>query len=136
MEALTHLLDTNILSDLIRHPQGVIAEKIRHQGEITVCSSLIVAAEIRYGCSKKGSPKLTAQAEAILNVLTILPLEPPVDAVYAQIRYALEMKGQLIGPNDLLIAAHALCHDLTLVTVNATEFSRVPKLKTENWLVL
>ena len=134
MKVLTHLLDTNILSDLIRHPQGVIAEKIRHQGENTVCTSLIVAAEIRYGCAKKGSPKLSAQAEAILNALTILPLELPVEAIYGQIRLALETQGQPIGPNALLIAAHALCLDLVLVTANAKKFSRVPKLRVENWL--
>lgn len=134
MKSLTHLLDTNILSELIRHPQGVIAGKIRQQGEDTVCTSLIVAAEIRYGCAKKGSTKLTAQANAILEAITILPLEPPMDEAYGHIRQALEAKGHPIGPNDLLIAAHALCHDLIMVTANETEFSRVPELKVENWL--
>jgi tRNA(fMet)-specific endonuclease VapC len=134
MKTLSHLLDTNILSDLIRHPQGVTAEKIRKQGEETVCTSLIVAAEIRYGCAKRGSAKLTSQANAVLGALTILPLEPPMEAIYGRIRHALETKGQPIGPNDLLIAAHALRHNLTVVTANISEFSRVPKLKVENWL--
>lgn len=134
MKALTHLLHTNILSDLIRYPQGVIAKKIRERGEKTVCTSLIVAAEIRYGCAKKQSVKLTAQANAILEALTILPLEPPVDEIYGQIRHTLEAKGASIGPNDLLIAAHALSNNLTVVTANEAEFSRVPKLRVENWL--
>lgn len=134
MKGVTHLLDTNILSELIRHPQGVVAKRIGKQGEATVCTSLIVAAEIRYGCAKKNSAKLTAQANAILDALTIVPLEPPIDEIYGRIRHALEARGKPIGPNDLLIAAHALSHDLTLVTANEAEFSRVPKLKVENWL--
>ena len=134
MKGITHLLDTNILSELIRYPQGAVAQRIREQGEATVCTSLIVAAEIRYGCAKKKSAKLTAQADAILKALTIVPLEPPIDEIYGRIRHVLEAKGEPIGPNDLLIAAHALCHDLTLVTANVAEFSRVSKLKVENWL--
>jgi tRNA(fMet)-specific endonuclease VapC len=134
VKALAYLLDTNTISDLIRHPQGPIAEKIKQTGEDKICTSLIVAAEIRYGCAKKGSVKLTSQANAILNALTILPLEPPVDAVYGDIRNTLEANGEPIGPNDLFIAAHALACGLTLVTANQTEFSRIAKLKVENWL--
>lgn len=134
MKGITHLLDTNILSELIRDPQGAVAKKIREQGEATVCTSLIVAAEIRYGCAKKKSAKLTAQADAILKAFIIVSLEPPIDETYGRIRHFLEAKGEPIGPNDLLIAAHALSHDLTLVTANVAEFSRVPKLKVENWL--
>jgi len=130
----THLLDTNILSDLIRMPQGRVARKIRRQGEGTVCTSVIVAAEIRYGCAKKKSSRLTAQAEAILAAIPILPFEPPMDAVYGRIRHDLEASGQSIGPNDLLIAAHALNNRLILVTANDCEFSRVKDLAVENWL--
>lgn len=83
---------------------------------------------------KKGSLKLTAQANAILQALTILPLEPPIDEAYGRIRQTLEATGHPIDPNDLLIAAHALCLELTVVTANESEFSRVPKLKVENWL--
>lgn len=134
MKVLTHLLDTNILSDLIRYPQGAVARRIAEQGEATVCTSLIVAAEIRYGCAKKKSVQLTTQANTILQALTILPLEPPIDEIYGRIRHFLEAKGVPIGPNDLLIAAHALSQGLTVVTANEAEFSRVPKLKVENWL--
>ena len=62
MKGPTHLLDTNILSDLIRYPQGAVAKRIAGQGEATVCTSLIAAAEIRCGCARKKSDKLTAQA--------------------------------------------------------------------------
>ncbi len=134
MNGYTHLLDTNILSELIRRPHGRVAAKIRETGENRICTSLIVASEIRYGCAKKASARLTAQAETILNALTILPLEAPADQFYAVIRHRLESRGETVGPNDLLIAAHARALDLILVTANEAEFSRVPDLKVENWL--
>jgi len=134
MKGLTHLLDTNMLADLIRHPQGSVATRIRRTGEDKVCTSLVVAAEIRYGCAKKRSEKLTSRANSILEAMTILPLEAPVDTLYGLIRRNLEIKGEPIGPNDLLIAAHALALGLTVVTANEAEFSRVPDLTVENWL--
>lgn len=72
--------------------------------------------------------------EAILAALPVLPLELPADAGYAQIRCALEQAGQPMGPNDLLIAAHALALQCTLVTANEREFARVPGLAVVNWL--
>jgi tRNA(fMet)-specific endonuclease VapC len=130
-----YLLDTNILSDLIRHPQGTVAAKIREVGEDRVCTSLIVAAEIRYGCLRKASDRLTAQANAVLGALTILSLEAPVEEDYAVIRHELEADGTPIGPNDLLIAAHARSLGLVLVTANVNEFARVTNLTVENWLL-
>ncbi len=131
---LRYLLDTNILSDLIRHPQGNVADRIAAAGENTVCTSIIVAAELRYGAEKSGSPQLTDRVDLILSALEILALEPPADRHYGQIRQQLTRQGLPIGPNDLLIAAHAVALNLTVVTANAREFSRVPGLKVENWL--
>jgi tRNA(fMet)-specific endonuclease VapC len=68
-------------------------------------------------------------------VLPILSLSPPVNRHYAVIRSHLEQTGKPIGPNDLLIAAHALALNLTLVTANLREFERVPGLSVENWLL-
>src|SRR4051794_17695623 len=99
------LLDTNILSDLVRNPLGRVAEQIHTIGETKICTSIIVAAELRYGAEKK--PRLSAQ-EAILGALEILPLEKPADASYGSIRAQLERAGKPIGANDLLIAAQAL----------------------------
>jgi tRNA(fMet)-specific endonuclease VapC len=129
-----YLLDTNILSDLVREPQGVVARSIAAVGEAAVCTSVIVAAELRFGAAKRGLPRLTQQVDAILNALEVLPLELPVDDVYAQLRCALERAGQPIGPNDLLIAAHALASECALVTANVGEFARVPGLQVINWL--
>ncbi|MEA3243257.1 MAG: type II toxin-antitoxin system VapC family toxin [Pseudomonadota bacterium] len=132
--SLAYLLDTNILSDLVRNPQGVVAAQITRAGEDTVCTSIIVAAELRYGAVKSNSAKLAGRVDLILSALEILPLEKPADHQYASLRHHLTRQGALIGPNDLLIAAHALANDLTVITANVGEFSRVPGLKVENWL--
>jgi len=132
--SLAYLLDTNILSDLVRNPQGVIATQITKAGEDTVCTSVIVAAELRYGATKSNSAKLAERIDLILSALEILPLETPADRLYATLRHHLTCQGTPIGPNDLLIAAHALANDLTVITANLGEFSRVPGLKVENWL--
>ena len=133
-ESLAYLLDTNILSDLVRNPQGMVAAKITRAGEDTVCTSIIAAAELRYGAIKSNSAKLAERVDIILSALEILPLEPPADHQYVSLRYRLTREGTPIGPNDLLIAAHALANDLTVITANVGEFSRVPGLKVENWL--
>jgi tRNA(fMet)-specific endonuclease VapC len=83
---MRYLLDTKIVSDLVRRPQGRIAEHIREIGEAQVCTSVIVAAELRYGAVKKGSQRLTAQLDAVLGALDILPFETPADGVYDAIR--------------------------------------------------
>jgi tRNA(fMet)-specific endonuclease VapC len=130
-----YLLDTNILSDLVRHPQGLVFQRIVTVGEDSVCTSIIVACELRFGASKSGSSRLVAQLERILEVLTVFPLDLPVDQHYAAIRTHLEQAGTPIGPNDLLIAAHTLALNLTLVTANIREFKRVPTLSLDNWLL-
>lgn len=130
-----YLLDTNILSDLVRHPQGVVFQRIAIVGESNVCTSMIVACELRFGAVKSGSSRLCGQLEKILEMLPVVPLEPPVDRHYATIRTALEQAGTPIGPNDLLIAAHALALGLTLVTANTREFERVSALSLDNWLL-
>ena len=77
---MRYLLDTNIVSDLVRNPQGRIAEHIHKVGEAQLCTSIIVAAELRYGAAKKKSPRLTAQLEAVLGGLDVLAFEAPADA--------------------------------------------------------
>jgi tRNA(fMet)-specific endonuclease VapC len=130
---LAYLLDTNILSDLMRHPAGRIANRIA-QTEQRVCTSIIVIAELKYGIAKAGSRRFLIQLAAILGGIDVLPFESPADVAYAELRARLERAGRPIGANDLLIAAHALALDLTLVTANEREFARVPFLRIENWL--
>ncbi|HUI17545.1 MAG TPA: type II toxin-antitoxin system VapC family toxin [Alphaproteobacteria bacterium] len=131
---MRYLLDTNVVLDLIRNPQGVVAARVREVGEAPVCTSIIVAAELRYGAMKKGSSRLAAQLEAILGVLDVLPFEAPADAAYGLIRTRLEQAGRPIGGNDLLIAAQAIALGHTIVTDNEAEFARIGSLACANWL--
>jgi tRNA(fMet)-specific endonuclease VapC len=128
------LLDTNVLSGLVRDPRGRVRDHIARVGEDQVGTSIIVAAELRYGAAKKGSPSLSAQLEGILDALEVAPFEAPADALYGTLRARLEAVGRVIGANDLLIAAQALALDCVLVTDNEQEFSRVDDLDIENWL--
>ena len=80
--ALRYLLDTNIVSDLVRNPKGAIASQISIRGEDTVCTSVVVAAELRYGAEKSGSRTLGTRIDLILSAMDVLPLEPPADRRY------------------------------------------------------
>ena len=130
---MPYLLDTNTVSDLVRRPQGSVAERIREVGEADVATSIIVAAELRFGAAKKRSERLSLQLEAVLGVLEVLPFEAPADVAYGAIRARLEKSGQPMGANDLLIAAQAVSLGFTLVT-DDREFDRVQELEIESWL--
>ncbi|MBF6567485.1 MAG: type II toxin-antitoxin system VapC family toxin [Candidatus Binataceae bacterium] len=131
---MRYLFDTNIVSDLIRNPQGRVAQHIREVGETQVCTSIIVAAELRYGATKKGSSRLTTQLEAVLGALDVLPFEAPAETAYGLLRARLEQGGQPIGGNDLLIAAQAVALGYAIVTGNERKFARIEGLPCENWL--
>lgn len=128
------MLDTNIISDLIRNPQGKAAKLIAKAGEDSICTSVIVAAELRYGCAKSGSKRLLKAVEDLLGEISVLPFDVPADAEYRGIRSELEAAGKPIGGNDLLIAAHACAVGATIVTANIDEFKRIRGLSVENWL--
>ena len=129
-----YLLDTNVRSQLIRDPRGPIAQRLATAGDSQVLTSVVVASELRFGARKKGSPLLTDRVERLLASIEVAPLEVGVDRIYADLRHALESSGQMIGANDLFIAAHALEQDATLVTDNVAEFKRVSGLHLENWV--
>jgi tRNA(fMet)-specific endonuclease VapC len=133
---MRYLLDTKVVSDLVRNPQGKVAARIADVGEESVCTSIIVAAELRYGAARKGSERLLAQLVTVLGALEILPFEKPAEITYGDLRARLEAAGRPIGGNDMLIAAHAISLGLTIVTENEREFSRVEGLPFENWLRL
>jgi tRNA(fMet)-specific endonuclease VapC len=131
---MRYLLDTNIVSDLIRNPQGRVAQHVQNLGETKVCTSIIVAAELRYGAAKRQSARLTAQLQAVLGALEALPFEAPADTTYGLLRARLERAGRPIGGNDLLIAAQAVALGYTIVTDNEREFAWIDGLPRENWL--
>ena len=128
------MLDTNVISELIRNPQGRAAKRIAKAGEDNICTSIIVAAELRYGCAKSGSKRLLKAVEDLLGEIEVLPLEVPADGEYGGIRSELKAAGKPIGSNDLLIAAHAYTIGATIVTANTAEFKRIRGLNVENWL--
>jgi len=128
------LLDTNIVSDLVRNPGGRAAARLAEVGDGDIATSVIVAGELRYGCLRKGSSRLTERVEALLREIEILSLKPEVSAHYGDIRRSLEARGTPIGQNDLWIAAQARSLDAALVTDNEEEFRRVEGLRVENWL--
>jgi tRNA(fMet)-specific endonuclease VapC len=135
--AIQYLLDTNMLSDLLKNPQGKVAGKISSLPAVardSLATSIIVASELRYGVAKSGSAVLAGRVDQLLTAIEILPLEPEADRHYGRIRAELEKTGTPIGGNDLLIAAQALAMNAVLVTDNTREFKRVKGLHVENWL--
>ena len=129
---MPYLLDTNVVSDIVRHPQGHVAEKIRTVGEDQIYTSIIVAAELRYGAAKKRSARLATQLETVLGAFQIVPFDAPADRAYGSIRNQLEEIGKPIGGNDLLIAAQAVALNYVLVSGDRG-FARIKGLVLENW---
>lgn len=120
--------------DLIKHPAGCAARRNAEAARDGVVTSVIVAAELRCRIESKQSAKLAEQTELVLASLPVLPLESPAETHYGRLRADLHRRGQPIGANDMLIAAHALALGATLVTDNVREFGRVTGLAVENWL--
>ncbi|MCF2491291.1 type II toxin-antitoxin system VapC family toxin [Dyadobacter sp. CY347] len=132
---MKYLLDTNIVAYIIKRKPVEVFEKLSavHWDEISISS--IVVAELWYGVAKSQHKERNKMAlENFLAPFTILDFDAQAAEKYALVRADLEAKGTIIGANDLLIAAHALSHDLILVTNNVREFERVENLKIENWV--
>jgi tRNA(fMet)-specific endonuclease VapC len=130
------MLDTNVVSHAIRDPQGRVARRWAEVGVQATAVSIVVASELRFGLAKvayTGRTRLAERVEQVLLRTAVLPLDAPCDAHYGDIRASLERAGMAIGPNDLLIAAHARALGLTLVTNNTNEFARVAGLQFEDW---
>jgi tRNA(fMet)-specific endonuclease VapC len=127
------LLDTNAMSDLMKNPAGMVARAIADRLDDEIATSLIVAAELRYGAARRASPRLRTAVEALLRLVPVVSPEPPFDTVYGDLRASLESSGTVLAPHDLLIAAHALTLHATIVTDDQV-FGRVPGLAVENWI--
>lgn len=126
-------LDTGIVSAIAGDPFGPVAARVIRHGIDRVCTSIVVAAELRFGAAKKGSRRLLQQVETALANLDLQPFAAPADRHYAELRAELERRGRPIGANDMLIAAHALALDCILVTGNVREFARIRGLRVEDW---
>jgi tRNA(fMet)-specific endonuclease VapC len=92
-------------------------------GEENLCTSIVIACELRFGARKKSAPALTKRIEQLLRTIEILPLAEDVDRTYAEVRTAPEKKGRPIRANELLIGAHVLNERCVLVTHNGSEFA-------------
>lgn len=136
--SITFLLDTNIISALMKDRSGTDTARVRQWGlltpDCTLVTSVVVQCELLFGLARHGSPRLQAAYEIQMQSLVVLPLDEVVGPHYARLRTHLEQAGTPIGANDTLIAAHAMSLGATLVTADA-EFTRVPGLRVENWLL-
>ena len=131
---MKYMLDTNVLVHLIRNKSENVKNRLRQENISDVCISSITYAELEYGVSKSSNKEKNALALlTVLSGIKVLPLGESAGKVYGSIRASLEKDGNVIGPNDMLIAAHALAEGLTLVTNNTREFRRVPGLNIEDW---
>ncbi len=129
-----YLLDTNVIGEIARNPQGGVANRVAALPPDEYGINPVVACEIEYGLTKRESTRLRRQIEKILEAIAVIELPTDIAVHYGRIRVELEKQGTPIGPNDLLIAAHGLASELTLVTGNEKEFRRVHGLNVENWL--
>lgn len=131
---MTVLLDTNTVSFLIRQPTSPAAARLRAVEQANVAISILVVAELRFGYLRVKSRRIEDLVETFLASYAVIDWSTPCDRVYADLRADLERRGALIGPMDMMIAAHALALDAVLVTDNEREFGRVAGLKVENWI--
>ena len=130
---MKYLLDTDICVYVINErPRRALDRFVKQEvGEIGVSS--VTAAELAFGVTKSGSQRNRRALEAFLLPLKIADFDLAAAFSYGEVRTILEGKGQVIGPLDMLIAAHAKSLGATLVTNNLREFKRVPGLAVENW---
>ncbi len=129
------LIDTNICIYIMNdHPPQVI-QKFREIGVGNICISSITVSELQYGvCKSKQIKKNMKRLDEFLSPFEIIPYDESASIYYGKIRSYLEKQGNVIGPLDMLIAAHALSENLTVITNNEKEFKRVKALKVENWV--
>jgi tRNA(fMet)-specific endonuclease VapC len=129
------LLDTNICIYIRRRrPPQVTArfQKLR-PGEAGL--SVITYGELAFGCERGPSPvEARKSMEELVQQIPVVPLPAHAGRIYGEVRDILSRRGELIGSNDLWIAAHAIAAEFILVTNNEKEFRRVPKLRIENWV--
>lgn len=131
---MNYFLDTNICIYIINKRPPAIIEKLMQFSPQEIGISAIVVSELQYGVAKSSQPARNHQLlDAFLRPFQVVPYDEAAAEAYGSIRADLEERGQPIGREDLLIAAHALAADLTLVTNNEAEFKRVPNLRVENW---
>ncbi|MEQ9353949.1 MAG: type II toxin-antitoxin system VapC family toxin [Coleofasciculus chthonoplastes F1-TOW-03] len=134
--AIRFLLDTNICIYIIRQKPANVLAKFQSLSPSDIGVSSITVAELEYGAYKSQRQEQNRAAlSQFIMMLEILPFDVQTTQTYGKMRAELEKMGMVIGAMDLLIACQALAHNITLVTNNVKEFSRIPGLTWENWVV-
>ena len=130
---MKYLLDTDICIYILRGQPKKVAERFRRLRPGDVGLSSIALAELAFGAAYGESPRNRERLETFVAPLSVVDFDQEAALAYGQLRADLFRRGTPIGPLDMLIAAHALALDVTLVTNNEREFKRVPGLRVENW---
>jgi len=134
---MRYMLDTNILVYVLNarpHHQAVL-DRFDREDPRDMAVSSITLAELRFGIEKSRQRDVSHRVlQMVLDALNVVPFDANAAQMYGSVRAGLEAQGKPIGPLDTLIAAHALSLDLTLVTNNVREFSKVRRLRVENWI--
>jgi tRNA(fMet)-specific endonuclease VapC len=132
---MKYMLDTNICIYLIRKKPVQVIKRLQNTDISEIGISVITLSELEYGVAKSSNKTQNRMALAeFLAPFEVVSFAESAAAKYGEIRAFLEIKGTPIGAYDLMIAAHALSLNLTLVTNNTREFQRIPKLQFENWV--
>ena len=132
---MKYLIDTNICIYIMNNHPPEVLEKFKHIGVGEVGISSISVSELHYGvCKSKKIEQNIKRFEEFLYPFEILTYDENASREYGKVRSQLEKKGLIIGPLDMLIAAHAISRELTIITNNTKEFRRIRSLKVENWV--
>ena len=131
---MRYLLDTNVCVDYLRGRHAPLVRRIQEASPQNLCVSTVVVAELWYGAEKSTRQRDNHERiDQLVEEMTVLPFDLQAAATFGRIRRELERRGTVIGPYDMLIAAHALATGLIVVTDNEEEFRRVTGLGVENW---
>lgn len=131
---MRHLLDTNACVDYLTGRYPKVVAHIQRSSPEDLCLSSVVVAELRYGADRSVRRRANhARIDVLIDEIECLDFDLRAAATYGQVRAELEAGGTPIGPNDMLIAAHALCRGFAVVTDNVAEFGRVKGLRVQSW---
>lgn len=131
---MKYLLDTNACIDYLTGRFPTVVSRLKRSQPRDLCLSTVVVAELRYGADKSARYRHNhGLLDVLTNEIPVKDFDDDAARTYGKVRTWLEKKGTLIGPNDLLIASHALSLGIVLVSDNVREFRRVKGLKVENW---
>jgi tRNA(fMet)-specific endonuclease VapC len=131
---MRYMLDSNVVIELMRKAPERLVRRLNSHSEKDIGISTIVLAELEFGVLRSGDPRRNRRAvDLVTEELAIIPFDEAAAVEYGKVRLGLEERGKVIGPLDMLIAAHARSAQVTLVTSNLREFQRVPELLVESW---